>query len=130
MQDSIHGHEVLRMMIEADRAHTRDSLQAEIAERFGEDARFYTCSSHDRTAEESIEFLETRGRFRSVEGGWRVDEDEICGDAGRRLVGPMFHVPRSCATRGIALGTTLRYTGGNVGSCAVAFSESGSFLKS
>lgn len=38
-------------------------------------------------------------------------------------------VPR-CNRRGIAFEPSLRYTGGNVGSCAVAFSESGSFLKS
>lgn len=82
MQESVHGHEVLRMMIEADRAFTRDSLQAEIAERFGEDARFHTCPSPDMRAGELIEFLETRSKFRSVEGGWRVDRDEICGDSG------------------------------------------------
>ena len=82
MQESVHGHEVLRMMIEADRAFTRDSLQAEIAERFGEDARFHTCLFQDTRAGKLIEFLETRGKSRSVEGGWRVDRDEICGDAG------------------------------------------------
>jgi len=81
VQGSVHGHEVL-LLLEADRAFTRDSLQAEIAERFGEDARFHTCSSPDMRAGELIEFFETRSKFRSVEGGWRVDRDEICGDAG------------------------------------------------
>jgi probable metal-binding protein len=70
MQESVHGHEVLRMMIEADRAFTRESLQVEIAERFGGDARFHVCSSQDLGAGELIEFLETRRKLRSVEGGW------------------------------------------------------------
>jgi probable metal-binding protein len=82
MQESVHGHEVMRMMIEADRAFTRDSLQAEIAERFGKDARFHVCSSQDMRAGQLIEFLETRSKLRPVEGGWRVDQNEICGDAG------------------------------------------------
>jgi len=71
-----------RGLEDADRAFTRNSLQEEIAERFGEDARFHTCSSQDMRAGELIEFLETRNKFRPVEGGSRVDRDEICGDAG------------------------------------------------
>jgi probable metal-binding protein len=82
MQGSVHGHEVLRMMIEADRPFTRDSLQAKIAEHFGENARFHVCSSRDMRAGELIEFLETRGKLRSAGFGWRVDQNEICGDAG------------------------------------------------
>ena len=75
-------HEVLRMLIEADRAFMRDSLQQEMAERFGENAGFHTCSSQDMRAGELIEFLETRYKSRSVEGGRRVDWNRICGDAG------------------------------------------------
>lgn len=42
--DSIHGHEVLNMMIESGEQYTHTSLEAAIKARFGERARFHTCS--------------------------------------------------------------------------------------
>ncbi len=38
--DSIHGHEVLNMMIESGEQYTHASLEAAIKARFGEQARF------------------------------------------------------------------------------------------
>jgi len=67
-------------MIDADRSFSRDALLAEIAERFGPAVRFHTCSAEGMTAGELIEFLESRGKFLSDGGGWRVDEGEICND--------------------------------------------------
>ncbi|OOI52410.1 hypothetical protein BMT89_15840 [Escherichia coli] len=43
--DSIHGHEVLNMMIESGEQYTHASLEAAIKARFGEQARFHTCSA-------------------------------------------------------------------------------------
>ena len=82
MQESTHGHEVLRMMIEADRPFTGESLRAAIAERFGADGRFHTCSSEGLTAQELVEFLAKRGKLRPVGGGWEVDREKGCGDVG------------------------------------------------
>ncbi len=48
--DSIHGHEVLNMMIESGEQYTHTSLEAAIKARFGERARFHTCSASDMTA--------------------------------------------------------------------------------
>lgn len=45
--DSIHGHEVLNMMIESGEQYTHTSLEAAIKARFGERARFHTCSASD-----------------------------------------------------------------------------------
>lgn len=39
--DSIHGHEVLNMMIESGEQYTHASLEAAIKARFGEQARFH-----------------------------------------------------------------------------------------
>lgn len=39
---SIHGHEVLNMMIESGEQYTHASLEAAIKARFGERARFHT----------------------------------------------------------------------------------------
>ena len=50
--DSIHGHEVLNMMIESGEQYTHASLEAAIKARFGEQARFFhTCSAEGMTAE-------------------------------------------------------------------------------
>lgn len=46
--DSIHGHEVLNMMIESGEQYTHASLEAAIKARFGEQARFHTCSAEGR----------------------------------------------------------------------------------
>ena len=80
--ESIHGHEVLRMMIALERPQTREALRRLIDERFGSDARFHTCAADGMTADELIDFLVARGKLRPVAGGWRVEEGEICGDDG------------------------------------------------
>lgn len=55
--NSIHGHEVLNMMIESGEQYTHGSLEAAIKARFGEQARFHTCSASDMTAAELVAFL-------------------------------------------------------------------------
>ena len=42
---SIHGHEVLQMMLASGESWTVASLEAAIRRRFGEEARFHTCSA-------------------------------------------------------------------------------------
>ncbi|EAA7254538.1 hypothetical protein DPU22_15050 [Salmonella enterica subsp. enterica serovar Newport] len=59
--DSIHGHEVLNMMIES-----------------GEQARFHTCSASDMTAAELVAFLAAKGKFIAVEDGFSTHESKIC----------------------------------------------------
>ena len=46
--ESIHGHEVLNMMIESGEQYSNASLEAAITARFGEQARFHTCSAADK----------------------------------------------------------------------------------
>ena len=43
--DSIHGHEVLNMMLASGERYSIESLEAAIHARFGEQARFHTCSA-------------------------------------------------------------------------------------
>jgi probable metal-binding protein len=78
MPEPIHGHEVMRMMIESGKVYTPDSLRAAIVERFGAAARFYTCSVDNMTAEELIAFLRARGKFVDDDGGFTTDERKIC----------------------------------------------------
>lgn len=61
--DSIHGHEVLNMMIESGEQYTHASLEAAIKARFGEQARFHTCSAEGMTAGELVAFLAAKGKL-------------------------------------------------------------------
>ena len=78
MTEQIHGHEVMGMMIESGKAYTRQSLRADIVKRFGEDARFYTCSADNMTADELIAFLQARGKFHDAGDGFTTDPGKIC----------------------------------------------------
>ncbi|HIA1116530.1 TPA: YecH family metal-binding protein [Salmonella enterica subsp. enterica serovar Muenchen] len=72
--DSIHGHEVLNMMIESGEQYTHTSLEAAIKAR----ARFHTCSASDMTAAELVAFLAAKGKFIAVEDGFSTHESKIC----------------------------------------------------
>ena len=54
MSQSIHGHEVMEMMLEEGGHFTRASLREAIEARFGADARFHTCSASEMDAEALI----------------------------------------------------------------------------
>ncbi len=78
MVSSIHGHEVLQMMLASGQPYTKDSLQAEILAKFGAEARFHTCSADNLTAADLIEFLEGRGKFTASENGFQTEPTKIC----------------------------------------------------
>ena len=80
MADQIHGHAVLEMMAASGQAYTRESLRAAIVERFGPEARFYTCSAESMTADQLITFLQSRGKFHAVVDGFTTDRAAICHD--------------------------------------------------
>lgn len=75
---SIHGHEVLNMMLESGERYSEKSLEAAICTRFGDDARFHTCSAEDMTAGELVAFLTSRGKFIPTEDGFSTHESKIC----------------------------------------------------
>ena len=78
MPEQVHGHEVMRMMLESDGAFTKDSLRAAIVERFGEATRFCTCSAENMTAEQLVDFLESRGKFVGTGEAFQTQADKIC----------------------------------------------------
>lgn len=80
MNKEIHGHEVMEMMLESGKSYTKESLKIEIENKFGEDARFYTCSAQGLTSEALIEFLEDRGKFFADPEGFNTSQDVMCGD--------------------------------------------------
>lgn len=78
MSQSVHGHEVMEMMLEQDGQFTRASLKQAMAQRFGADARFHTCSASEMDAEALIDFLATRGKFIEAGEGFQTRADKIC----------------------------------------------------
>ena len=55
---SVHGHEVLNMMIASGESYSTESLTTAIEQRFGADARFHTCSAENMSAAELVTFLQ------------------------------------------------------------------------
>lgn len=78
MSESIHGHEVMHMMLESESGFTRESLKKAMAERFGADATFHTCSAQDMDAEALIDFLAAKGKFVDSTAGFNTQADKIC----------------------------------------------------
>ena len=75
---SIHGHDVLNMMIESGERYTKESLVEAIHARFGEAARFHTCSASEMTAAELVAFMAARGKFIPAADGFSTYESKIC----------------------------------------------------
>lgn len=78
MTNQIHGHEVMQMMVESKATYSTESLKSAIIHKFGSDARFYTCSADNLTAEQLIAFLAERGKFVPQENGFSTTPDKIC----------------------------------------------------
>lgn len=76
--DSVHGHEVLNMMIASGEQYTTESLEAAIKARFGEETRFHTCSASHMTAGELVAFLAAKGKFIAKDDGFSTHESKIC----------------------------------------------------
>lgn len=76
---SIHGHEVLHMMLASPQGFaSADALVAAIEARFGADARFHTCSADGMDARTLVTFLAERGKFIPQDGGFNTSADKIC----------------------------------------------------
>lgn len=74
---SIHGHEVLHMMV--GNQYDDTSLLAAINQKFGTDAIFHTCSKFDMNAQQLIDLLKAKGKFTpTAQSGFTVDSSKIC----------------------------------------------------
>jgi probable metal-binding protein len=79
MSESIHGHEVIGMMVESGTAYTEATLHDAIVGRFGSDARFHTCSADNLSPDGLIKFLAAKGKFVPVSGGFVFGTGQPCG---------------------------------------------------
>ena len=78
MLTQVHGHDVIDMMRASTQPFTRESLVAAIVERFGPEARFFTCSAEGMTPVELIEFFEARQKFKPAGAGFVFNPDRVC----------------------------------------------------
>ena len=76
----IHGHEVMRMMLETGVAYDESSLEKAIVDRFGEDATFCTCSASGLSARGIVQFLAKRGKFVPAGSGFTTSPGKICNE--------------------------------------------------
>ena len=67
-------------MMEGNSYSSREELTEAIIARFGRQERFYTCCAENLTAEELVDFLAARGKFRPAGAGddFTVDSSKIC----------------------------------------------------
>lgn len=78
MNESIHGHAVMRLIAFAQEPLSRGQLSNKVATEFGHDARFHTCSARNMTLEELLQFLKHRGKLIEVGGVLNVAREDIC----------------------------------------------------
>ena len=74
--EQLHAHEVLHMM--EGNEYTEASLKEAIIRKFGKDQRFYTCSAENMDADQLIEFLKHKGKFKPVGQHFTVDVTKVC----------------------------------------------------
>lgn len=78
MNDSIHGHEIMRLIDAADPPLTRADLECRVAEQFGADVRFHACADQAMTLAELLEFLRRRGKLVEIAGQLHTDLGQMC----------------------------------------------------
>lgn len=78
MTKSIHGHEVMQMMLSSEQSYTKESLCAAIVAKYGQDSRFHTCSAENMSAEQLVDFLQSRGKFVGAQSGFTTSADKMC----------------------------------------------------
>jgi probable metal-binding protein len=78
MSDSIHGHEVLQLLLEYPQGLSKRELLLQMTQRFGADARFHTCSASGMDAEALLQFLAQKGKFIDRSQGFTTDASLIC----------------------------------------------------
>ena len=80
---SVHGHEVLHLLLDASAPFTRRTLAMEIGRRFGPEVRFHTCSIDGLTLDQLLAFLLSREKVVETPAGHLVAQPhKICNGDG------------------------------------------------
>ena len=78
VSNTVHGHEIMRMIDRADPPLTREALQREIDRRFGAGVRFHACADQNMTLANLLEFLRARGKVVEIDGRFSTDLGQMC----------------------------------------------------
>lgn len=78
MSDSIHAHEILRLIAATAPAEGIEDLHTQLAGCFGPEARFHTCSRSDMSLDDLLIFLFERGKVEHRNGRVNVVTDHVC----------------------------------------------------
>ncbi len=79
MGNSVHGRNVLKMIIASGRSWPHEALLAAMAAEFGEGVSFHTCSTQDMTAEQLVALFVAKGKLVDSDQGLAVDPEKMCG---------------------------------------------------
>lgn len=78
MITQVHGHEIMKMVHEADPALTRAALAERVRERFGETVEFHACAGGGMSLDGILAFLAQRGKVVEIDGTLRTDIGLMC----------------------------------------------------
>lgn len=75
---SIHGHEVMALMLAHGAPLSKRELETMLADKFGEQAHFHTCSARELSADELISLLKSKGKMIETTTGLVMVSGSIC----------------------------------------------------
>ncbi|MGL5407665.1 MAG: YecH family metal-binding protein [Shewanella sp.] len=78
MSNSVHGHEVIALMVAQGSPILQQELIALMANKFGECAHYHTCSAEGLSAVALIELLLNKGKFQVTPQGITVVVGRKC----------------------------------------------------
>jgi len=78
--NSIHGHEVIKMILAQEGPLDVAALEAKVTERYGTNVVFHTCSRSGMTLDELVDFLLSRGKALQSEDGIGIVRDRVCSN--------------------------------------------------
>lgn len=77
-RNSIHAHEVLRLLQELGEPCPEGRVREEVVRRFGPDARFHTCSIDDLAFDDLLELLVALRKLERSSAGLSIARERVC----------------------------------------------------
>ena len=74
----IHGHELIKLLLEINKPLTLDEIKELAITRIGENVTYYTCSESSMNTEGMINFLRARNKLIKKDGGFMINIGEVC----------------------------------------------------
>lgn len=78
MSNSVHGHDVMALMVAQGAAIIKPELISMMEQKFGSAARYHTCSATDLSAEALIQLLIGKGKFYETSQGIQLVVGRKC----------------------------------------------------